>query len=287
MGEYKPGLASPLSIAKLAQMLLPVPYSPTANEDRADAAWGLASSLYNTATAPGRALEGNVADPIQEGNDFALNMMGGGSMVPAEAGALNANRLAVALRDANGKLIKGRPGELHPDLYQRELGSWDDYDTGKYTEGFTTEDGNFLNRAEALEWVKANEKDAAARLKAANEYRYRENNLEASGYFGDNDLYANKAKGAGLVVAFKNKDGTVVMGKPGQWHPDLFPKQLTRKWLQSNTSGWATSDGKFLTREEALKWVNKNEPELQKKEDLTHGYEGKLEAGAYWQAKDK
>lgn len=71
-------------------------------------------------------------------------------------------------------------------------------------------------------------------------------------------LFANKAKGAGLVAAIQLKDGTVLKGKPGQVHGDIDIKDPNKY----SNDGFVTPEGKYLTREEAMSWVRKNEPKI-------------------------
>lgn len=78
-----------------------------------------------------------------------------------------------------------------------------------------------------------------------------------------------------LVVARKLPDGSIKKGTPGQLHLDLIDDaELERKALgfvhmDEEDMGFATPDGKYLNRKEALDWVKQNTPELN--EQLMHG----------------
>lgn len=68
-----------------------------------------------------------------------------------------------------------------------------------------------------------------------------------------------------LVVARRMPDGEIKTGKPGQVHSDLMSRQeLSRSGNDppevAGSMGYA-KDGKFLTRDEALAFAQKNEPE--------------------------
>jgi len=59
-----------------------------------------------------------------------------------------------------------------------------------------------------------------------------------------------------LVVAARNEDGKLIIGKPGQIHPDL----LDQGAADTAEMGFADSSGAFLTRQEAAKRVGQKEP---------------------------
>ena len=67
-----------------------------------------------------------------------------------------------------------------------------------------------------------------------------------------------------LVVARKMPDGTVRFGKPGQIHVDLMTTKELGAASDSpevaSSMGYANSEGKFLNRDEALKFAMQNEP---------------------------
>jgi hypothetical protein len=56
-----------------------------------------------------------------------------------------------------------------------------------------------------------------------------------------------------LVPAFRSGNGRVVSGKVGQTHADLPDEVITRP---DSDVGFATPDGRFLTRKEALEFVD-------------------------------
>lgn len=67
----------------------------------------------------------------------------------------------------------------------------------------------------------------------------------------------------GLVVARDMPDGSIRVGKPEQVHADLIDP-LTRS-ISPDEMGFVTPDGKFLTREEAFKYVTEESPAIAKK----------------------
>jgi hypothetical protein len=58
-----------------------------------------------------------------------------------------------------------------------------------------------------------------------------------------------------LSVAMKRADGSVVPGKPGQTHGDLYEAAGPRA-----QSGFVTPEGTYLTRGQAMKWVEIMDP---------------------------
>lgn len=99
---------------------------------------------------------------------------------------------------------------------------------------------------------------------------------------------------AGLRVARRLPDGTVRIGEPGQLHTELYDefdlkdqnRQLDDNRLAPENQGFATPDGKYLTREEALNWVKENQPKAfeQLKDEEIGAYAkayGKLESVEY------
>lgn len=81
-----------------------------------------------------------------------------------------------------------------------------------------------------------------------------------------------------LVVARKMPDGEVVMGEPGQIHAELLRDEDYANFHSGNEKdvnaqmGFALPDGTYLTRKEALDYVNKNEPELKYKGDTLEAF---------------
>lgn len=80
-----------------------------------------------------------------------------------------------------------------------------------------------------------------------------------------NDRTLNQSAQPGrLRVARKMPDGTVKIGQPGELHADLISdEELDRQavghvGMEESDMGFATPDGKFLTREEAKKWAIEN-----------------------------
>lgn len=80
-----------------------------------------------------------------------------------------------------------------------------------------------------------------------------------------NDEGSAESRGAPrLRVARKMPDGTVKIGQPGELHADLISdEELDRQavghvGMEESDMGFATPDGKFLTREEAKKWAIEN-----------------------------
>lgn len=78
-----------------------------------------------------------------------------------------------------------------------------------------------------------------------------------------------------LRVARRMPDGSVKIGEPGQLHMDLISdEEMDRKaagfvGMQESDMGFATPEGKYLTREEAFNWVKEHNPEFN--EQLMHG----------------
>lgn len=67
---------------------------------------------------------------------------------------------------------------------------------------------------------------------------------------------------AGLVVARKTPEG-VVYGKPGELHFDLYKDPMEYNTADLKQDGFAEGEGKpFMSRDEALDWVTKNEPKI-------------------------
>lgn len=69
-------------------------------------------------------------------------------------------------------------------------------------------------------------------------------------------------KPAGLRVAMKNEDGTIRIGKPGETHVDLLTeRELSQPNMEvpENRMGFATPDGKFLDRQQALQYARGKE----------------------------
>lgn len=67
-----------------------------------------------------------------------------------------------------------------------------------------------------------------------------------------------------LVVARQMPDGSVRVGKPGQIHADLIDADHFETHLApppTDSMGFATAEGKFLSREAAFEFVKENEPQ--------------------------
>jgi hypothetical protein len=82
-----------------------------------------------------------------------------------------------------------------------------------------------------------------------------------------------KGKFQGLVVAHRLPDGTTYVGKPGELHFDLAEKHPSNGRGMFD-QGFMTPDGKYLSREEALKWVEKRQQKIKAHPDPLMG--GKL-----------
>jgi hypothetical protein len=61
-----------------------------------------------------------------------------------------------------------------------------------------------------------------------------------------------------LVVARKMPNGTVVYGKPGDTHGALMGMDAPLNY--DTDLGFAVPGGPYMTRQEALRWVDANEP---------------------------
>lgn len=75
---------------------------------------------------------------------------------------------------------------------------------------------------------------------------------------------ANTLRSGLLSVARRKPDGTIAVGKPGDIHSDLMTRQELNAATDSpevaSSMGFATPDGKFMTRDEALQFAMRNEP---------------------------
>ncbi len=85
-----------------------------------------------------------------------------------------------------------------------------------------------------------------------------------------------------LVVARKMPDGTVRYGEPGQIHADLLDEGETYWKKEYDQGGFATAKGEpFMSRKEAIAWVEKNQPEKFEKLPKTLKDGNGLEADGY------
>lgn len=75
---------------------------------------------------------------------------------------------------------------------------------------------------------------------------------------------ANTLRAGMLSVARRKPSGEISIGKPGQIHSDLMTRQELAAAQDSpevaSSMGFATPDGKFMTRDEALQFAMRNEP---------------------------
>ncbi len=87
---------------------------------------------------------------------------------------------------------------------------------------------------------------------------------------------APKSSPQRLVVAMKNPDGSIKYGKPGELHSDLGSTLPLGSDAYNKVMGFAQPGGKFMTREESLDFVRRNEPQTNPEEvGLEHfGLEG-------------
>lgn len=93
------------------------------------------------------------------------------------------------------------------------------------------------------------------------------------------DVAAPAAPKQNLVVAVRHpQTGELIVGKPGQVHGDLYNEYGVTP--SRGDQGFALEgSSKFLSRDEALDWVNTNRPAAA--ENLTKARMGKLEAGDF------
>jgi hypothetical protein len=92
--------------------------------------------------------------------------------------------------------------------------------------------------------------------------------------FAESTLYESQ----GLVVAAKRSDGSVKYGKPGQIHSSLYEPEAQQ--------GFALPGGKFMTRKEALDWLETNEPKVH--HQIVHNWkDSELESVAYRNSRKK
>lgn len=89
---------------------------------------------------------------------------------------------------------------------------------------------------------------------------------------------------ADLIVARRSPDGEVTYGEPGQFHSDLFSSDAAYEKANDEQMGFATEHGApFMSRSEALDWVEKNQPGKEQRDYEDRG----LEMGSYKTAEAK
>lgn len=91
-----------------------------------------------------------------------------------------------------------------------------------------------------------------------------------------------------LVVARKMPDGSTRIGEPGQIHADLVDADASHLSVSDDQMGFVASDGKFLTRDEATAFLDKNYPEISALVDgRRDGPNRQIEAGQLAKAIEK
>lgn len=204
--------------------------------------------------------------------------------------ALDKEHLAVAAKTPEGKIIKGQsPKDMHYDLARRG-------DTAGNEMGFTTPDGQYLDRKAGLQWVKQNQPDIYRALRnkdflESSDYQYASGLRQDTSAVNDwasfirNDPFLRSETGLSEEAAVAG--GTKALGKQQTVsrtakileEPRYTEKQPVSEWIKTLKAKQFPKDEpallkvladlekqplkERLTKGEVQQMLNKNAPELE------------------------